>query len=76
MIDVLTVDHKDGWAYVRKDMRTMLIRPPYRIALAATARDVMIAVTRNSYTACEKTVNTWDDVKAFVRGEVAAHRGK
>lgn len=76
MLEVLALDRADGWAFVREGRHILLLRPPYHLhdARYVTERTVELAIAHHDYAACNKVLDTLDEVRAFVRGEVAAQR--
>jgi hypothetical protein len=72
MLTLLAMDPRDGWAFVQDDVKTLLLRPPYRqsdtrvVPNGAASR----AVTQGDFRAEDKKFDGWATLIAFVRDEV------
>jgi hypothetical protein len=78
MLELLAYAPEDGWAFVRKDEKITLIRPPYVSANEALTDESKIepAIRLYGFTASRETFNNWDELISFLRSEILKSRHK
>jgi len=76
MLEMLAIAPEDGWAYVRKDGQTWLLRPPYSHANASLVNEqaVQTAVQHYAFQACPKQFSDWNALVEFLNQQVVASR--
>ena len=75
MLELIAVAPEDGWAFVRKDDRVWLIKPPYTVnaKIEVSGRAVDKALSDHGFHAAEGTFDGWRKLVIFLEQQVVAN---
>lgn len=73
MLELLAVSFTDGWAFVRKDDRLLLLRPPYRTSNLLVVDESVLkrSIAEYGFEAASQEFDDWPALLALMRNELS-----
>jgi len=73
MLRIMAIAPEDGWAFVERDGKFLLLKPPYsqRTIYPASERSVSAAINKYGFEALSKEFQDWGSLLEFLRATLS-----